>query len=119
MALSRRCAILLWLPVLSLILLFYDPDLTYTLESLLPPTWEGVRCPRIRPLRYPLQSSDHSLPPLYKELYEWEDNLPQHNLDLPLPEGRHGRYLKFSNQIKGLGWNNVLNELYGPHHWHR
>ena len=56
-----------------------------------------------QPLIYP--------PPKYERLYEWEKNLPQHNLDLPYPEGRTGRYVKFSNQIRLLGWNNVLNEL--------
>lgn len=50
-------------------------------------------------------------PPTYEKLKKWEDNLPQHNLDLPYPEGRTGRYVKFSNQIKKLGWNNVFNEL--------
>ncbi|KAJ6622714.1 hypothetical protein B0H10DRAFT_2162713 [Mycena sp. CBHHK59/15] len=49
-------------------------------------------------------------PPTYEALRKWEDDLPQHNLDLPFPEGRTGRYVKFSNQAKGLGWNNCLNE---------
>jgi len=49
-------------------------------------------------------------PPKYEELREWEDNLPQHNFDLPYPEGRTGRYVKFSNQIVMLGWNNVFSE---------
>ena len=50
-------------------------------------------------------------PPTYSSVYDLERNLPQHNLDLPYPEGRTGRYVKFSNQIAGLGWNNVLNDL--------
>ncbi|KAG6898500.1 hypothetical protein C0993_006414 [Termitomyces sp. T159_Od127] len=50
-------------------------------------------------------------PPTYESLRRWEDNLPQHNLDLPFPEGKSGRYVKFSNQIVMLGWNNVLNEV--------
>ena len=58
----------------------------------------------------PLESLDQ--PPNYKRLIEWEDNLPQHNLDLPFPEGRTGRYVLFKNQIQGLGWNNELNEVY-------
>ena len=53
-------------------------------------------------------------PPTWDALREWEENLPQHNPDLPLPEGRHGRYVYFSNQIQGLGWNNQLNEMYVP-----
>lgn len=44
-------------------------------------------------------------------MYQWEDNLPQHNLDLPFPEGKTGRYVMFSNQVRRLGWNNVFNEL--------
>ncbi len=51
-------------------------------------------------------------PPTYERLREYEKNLPQHNLDLPFPEGRTGRYVKFTNQIKMLGWNNVQNEVY-------
>jgi hypothetical protein len=50
--------------------------------------------------------------PSYNDIRQWEDNLPQHNLSLPHPEGRNGRYVKFSTQVYGLGWNNVLNELY-------
>jgi hypothetical protein len=50
-------------------------------------------------------------PPSWDTLKQWERDLPQHNLDLPFPEGRNGRYLKFSNQIQGLGWNNVFNEM--------
>lgn len=50
-------------------------------------------------------------PPPYTSLRKWEENLPQHNLDLPFPEGKTGRYVKFSNQIIMLGFNNVLNEV--------
>ncbi|KZT40025.1 hypothetical protein SISSUDRAFT_1070343 [Sistotremastrum suecicum HHB10207 ss-3] len=50
-------------------------------------------------------------PPTYERLIAAEKALPQHNLDLPFPEGRNGRYVKFTNQIKGLGWNNVMNEV--------
>ena len=55
--------------------------------------------------------SSSDKPPTYKRLIEWESNLPQHNLNLPFPEGRTGRYVFFKNQIKGLGWNNELNEV--------
>jgi hypothetical protein len=44
-------------------------------------------------------------------VHDREKNLPQHNLNLPLPEGRGGRYVRFSGQIRGLGWNNVLGEM--------
>ncbi|KAF8659685.1 hypothetical protein AX16_001788 [Volvariella volvacea WC 439] len=50
-------------------------------------------------------------PPTYERLRKWEDNLPQHNLSLAFPEGKKGRYVKFSCQIRLLGWNNVLNEV--------
>ncbi|GLB38601.1 hypothetical protein LshimejAT787_0504660 [Lyophyllum shimeji] len=50
-------------------------------------------------------------PPTYEKLRKWQDNLPQHDLSLPFPEGKTGRYVKFSNQIVMLGWNNVLNEV--------
>lgn len=53
-------------------------------------------------------------PPQYEAWTEAERALPQHNLDLPYPEGRTGKYVKFSNQIKALGWNNVFNEMYVP-----
>ncbi|KAJ6584427.1 hypothetical protein B0H19DRAFT_925036 [Mycena capillaripes] len=49
-------------------------------------------------------------PPTYETLKKWEEDLPQHNLDLPFPEGRTGRYVKFSNQMNFVGWNNCLNE---------
>ncbi|KAK7023081.1 hypothetical protein R3P38DRAFT_3536840 [Favolaschia claudopus] len=49
-------------------------------------------------------------PPTYETLKKWEDDLPQHNLDLPFPEGKTGRYVKFSNQMNFVGWNNCLNE---------
>lgn len=55
------------------------------------------------------ENADH--PPSYERLREWERSLPQHDLDLPYPEGRKGRYVKFKVQIQQLGWNNCLNEL--------
>ncbi|KIJ54042.1 hypothetical protein M422DRAFT_154220 [Sphaerobolus stellatus SS14] len=49
--------------------------------------------------------------PTYVEVLDMERNLPQHSLSLPFPEGKTGRYVKFSNQIYMLGWNNVLAEI--------
>jgi hypothetical protein len=57
------------------------------------------------------QHGPGSGPPQWTELREYERTLPQHNLSLPLPEGRHGRYVRFNQQIRQLGWNNVLNEM--------
>lgn len=50
-------------------------------------------------------------PPTYAEIIEQERSLPQHNVSLPFPEGENGRYVKFSNQVVSLGWNNVLNDV--------
>ncbi|KAJ7461220.1 hypothetical protein FB451DRAFT_490693 [Mycena latifolia] len=50
-------------------------------------------------------------PPTYTALRKWEAALPQHNLSLPFPEGKSGRYVKFSNQVRVLGWNNCFNEV--------
>ncbi|EDR13635.1 uncharacterized protein LACBIDRAFT_308809 [Laccaria bicolor S238N-H82] len=54
---------------------------------------------------------DLDQPPTYEKLWKWERDLPQHNLDLPFPEGRTGRYVLFKNQVQMLGWNNHLNEI--------
>jgi len=54
---------------------------------------------------------DLDQPPTYERLKKWETDLPQHNLDLPYPEGRTGKYVLFKNQIQMLGWNNQLNEV--------
>ena len=50
-------------------------------------------------------------PPDHHAIREFERMLPQHNLSLPFPEGKKGRYVKFSNQIRMLGWNNCFNEV--------
>ena|SRR5258708_32964467 len=55
---------------------------------------------------------DPDPPSNWDKLYKWEDEMPQHDLDLPFPEGRTGKYVYFRNQIQGLGWNNLLNEMY-------
>jgi len=56
--------------------------------------------------------SDSARPPEYSNIREWEENLPQHDLDLPYPEGRWGRYVLFSNsRIHLSGWNNKLNDM--------
>ncbi|KAL0568818.1 hypothetical protein V5O48_013162 [Marasmius crinis-equi] len=50
-------------------------------------------------------------PPTHEAIRAFERGLPQHNLDLAFPEGRSGRYVRFSNQIAMLGWNNCFNEV--------
>ena len=54
---------------------------------------------------------DRDYPPDYKNLRKWIHDLPQHNLSLPFPEGKDGRYVKFSCQVQQLGWNNLLNSV--------
>jgi hypothetical protein len=61
------------------------------------------------PVRY-VGGSLTTPPPTHDKIREYEKNLPQHNLDLPFPEGRTGRYVRFNLQPKGQGWNNILNE---------
>ena len=56
-------------------------------------------------------NEDHSRPPLYPELTVAELALPQHNEDLPSPEGKNARFVRFSNQSPGVGLNNQLFEL--------
>ncbi|KAI0246304.1 hypothetical protein BJV78DRAFT_1364921 [Lactifluus subvellereus] len=50
-------------------------------------------------------------PPRFCEWHDREKQLPQHDPDLPYPQGREGRYIRFSNQIWGLGWGNIMQEL--------
>jgi hypothetical protein len=63
-------------------------------------------------LKQDLAASGKDGRPYWEAVRMYEKNLPQHNLSLPYPEGKTGRYLRFSSQIKGLGWNNVLTEMY-------
>ena len=49
--------------------------------------------------------------PEYERFILAERAFPQHNLDLLATE-KPKRYVKFSNQIRALGWNNVLNDVY-------
>lgn len=69
-----------------------------------------ARLNAIRQGKWPALSNSARLP-TYDRIIQLERGLPQHNLLLPYPEGKHGRYVKFSNQRRGLGWNNVLTEV--------
>lgn len=42
------------------------------------------------------------LPPLYEEFSAYELALPQHNPNLPFPEGRNGKYLWAANHVHGM-----------------
>ncbi|KAF7327217.1 hypothetical protein MKEN_00298800 [Mycena kentingensis (nom. inval.)] len=48
--------------------------------------------------------------PLYLLLRLKMRRLPQHNLSLPFPEGKTGRYVRFRVESNFIGWNNCLNE---------
>ncbi|KAF9783854.1 hypothetical protein BJ322DRAFT_883240 [Thelephora terrestris] len=49
--------------------------------------------------------------PHYARFFKDEQNLPQHELSLPSPEGKDGRYLWVSNQHSGFGWGNIFGPL--------
>ena len=99
--LRRRlfCSLLLLLLVLSALVtlsFFFDLE-TITKDAL--PDYVSLLLP------------DRDSPPKYKKLRKWIHDLPQHDLNLPFPEGRNGRYVKFTCQVQQLGWNNLLNEV--------
>ncbi|KAH9958137.1 hypothetical protein BC827DRAFT_617814 [Russula dissimulans] len=48
-------------------------------------------------------------PPRFYEWHDREKKLPQHNPDLPFPQGREGRYIRFANQ--GFGWGNIMQQI--------
>ncbi|KAI0646357.1 hypothetical protein C8Q79DRAFT_1050023 [Trametes meyenii] len=52
------------------------------------------------------------LPPLYSRFHEAELALPQHNVSLPFPEGREGKYLWIANHASKCGWGNAMQELF-------
>ena len=47
----------------------------------------------------------HRLPPLYPGFHLRELALPQHNLDLPYPEGKDGKYIWISQLVRGASHN--------------
>ncbi|KDR71316.1 hypothetical protein GALMADRAFT_75159 [Galerina marginata CBS 339.88] len=95
---SRRILFLLLLVATTVLITL---SLAYTSE---PINWRKVRA------TYLVGSRNLNYPPSYTALKKKEQGLPQHDLSLPFPEGRNGRYVKFTSEIQQLGWNNVLNE---------
>ena len=91
------------LVVVLLLLIHSGPANVLTIKS--PPPEKPQSHPK------PTGTTQWEDPPTLTKLKQWERNLPQHDLDLPFPEGRTGRYVKFSNQVKRLGWNNAFNEM--------
>jgi hypothetical protein len=51
-------------------------------------------------------------PPRFYEWHVQEKQLPQHDPDLPYPQGREGRYIRFSNHVWGAfrSWRQVSHE---------
>jgi hypothetical protein len=47
----------------------------------------------------------------WTNIQDRERYLPQHNNYLLSPEEQGGRYVRFTAQTRGLGWNNVLSEM--------
>jgi len=43
-------------------------------------------------------------PPRFYEWHDREKRLPQHDLNLPYPQGREGRYIRFTNQVWGTSF---------------
>ncbi|KAF8496238.1 hypothetical protein F5888DRAFT_1794754 [Russula emetica] len=52
-----------------------------------------------------------SNPPRFYEWHDREKRLPQHDVNLPFPQGREGRYIRFTNQVCCLGWGNAMQEM--------
>lgn len=68
--------------------------------------------PPVAPPKPPAEDNDPDrLPPLYPELKVAELALPQHDEDLPYPEGRNAKFVRFGNQMWGVGLNNQLFEM--------
>ncbi|KZV76431.1 hypothetical protein PENSPDRAFT_598317 [Peniophora sp. CONT] len=42
--------------------------------------------------------------------------MPQNNADLPAPQGKEGRYLRFKNHLTTVGWGNSMQEMITNHH---
>jgi hypothetical protein len=66
-----------------------------------------------------LSSTDPQLPPLYPEYRLKELALPQHNPDLPYPEGRNGKYLWISEHVHGELYSlfHLARDIYGLWPW--
>ncbi|KAH8985176.1 hypothetical protein EDB92DRAFT_2091842 [Lactarius akahatsu] len=94
--------------LLAAITLFYLHSIKISSRSVpndLLPLWQDIPPPEGGPN-----------PPRFYKWHEREKQLPQHDPDLPYPQGREGRYIRFSNQIFGLGWGNAMQEfLFNAH----
>lgn len=46
---------------------------------------------------------------LYDQYHDYERNLPQHDLSLPFPEGKHAKFVWFANHGSGMWYPRFLN----------
>ncbi|KAJ7833396.1 hypothetical protein B0H13DRAFT_2240372 [Mycena leptocephala] len=68
----------------------------------------------LQPCTGAARTSDPGGPPKYLALRRWEVALLQHDFALPFPEGKMGRYVKFSHPTQGkVGWGWGWNEYSG------
>ncbi|THH30232.1 hypothetical protein EUX98_g3946 [Antrodiella citrinella] len=69
------------------------------------------RAIRVSPESTSADRDESPLPPLYEDYYMREKQLPQHDPDLPYPEGRTGKYIAMENIVVLSGWGNAMQEL--------
>ncbi|KAI0034831.1 hypothetical protein K488DRAFT_44633 [Vararia minispora EC-137] len=65
----------------------------------------------LSPEPWPVSLHIAKRPPDFKAWHDAELALPQNNASLPPPQGRQGRYVRFSNHYTHEGWGNVMQEL--------
>lgn len=53
------------------------------------------------------QKHQTKYPPLYEEYIEYERHFPQHDPDLPFPEGKHAKFIYFGNHAHGRALVNI------------
>lgn len=63
------------------------------------------------PKEIPTDDEGHRYPPLYPDVKAVEYVLPQHDEELPFPEGMNARFVRFANEQPGVGFNNQLKEV--------
>ncbi|KAI0061373.1 hypothetical protein BV25DRAFT_1826885 [Artomyces pyxidatus] len=94
---------------LSLFLVMTNVRELRVVELVFPPPVPEVT--KVLPTALPRPTWTTPLPPNFYNWHDREKALPQHNMDLPAPQGRHGRYIWFANNVKNLGWGNVMQEI--------
>ena len=113
---------------------FLPRRVRYVLAFLLLPAFLWLLCPRSGNSLYgtTVKVGHESNPPNYYEWHEQEIAMPQNNPDLPEPQGKEGRYLRFKNhltsecpgsrlrkpsdRLAAVGWGNSMQEMIANHH---